>query len=134
MTIFLSDTHIIFLFSLSFYLSIIFDKWKERTTRLSQKLFQKSCTNIITLLEKSMMISDHTFKNMSSLEDGNIPNNIEIFCSFKKHWNIFVECCCSHIHYFLEKHENDQKSSGFSSYKSMVVNYRWMCLVISMCF
>jgi len=37
---FLFDTYIILLFSLFFFLSIVFDQWKEREKKLLQKLYQ----------------------------------------------------------------------------------------------
>jgi len=41
----LSYSHYVFILSLPFSLSIVFDQWKERTTRL----YQSSCSNITTL-------------------------------------------------------------------------------------
>ena len=45
----ISYSHYLLTLSLSFSLSIVFDQWEERTTRLSQKLYQNGCSNIITL-------------------------------------------------------------------------------------
>jgi hypothetical protein len=50
----LSYLHYLLIISLPFSLSIVFDQLEERTTRLSQKLYQNSCSNIVTLKKISL--------------------------------------------------------------------------------
>jgi len=45
----LSYSHYLLILSLTFSFSIVFDQSKKRTTRLSKKLYQNNCSNIISI-------------------------------------------------------------------------------------